>query len=66
LGSVTTSAIDARERSPDSQRSSVEVDVRPLEGECLAAAQSGVDKELEQGRVTASRSRAEQIGDLGW
>ena len=42
LGSVATSAIDARERSPDSQRSSVEVDVHPAERERFTAAQPGV------------------------
>jgi len=56
--------VDAGRGATDAQDPSVEVDVRPSERESFAAAQPGVDEQLEQRRVARETSRIEQFRDL--
>jgi hypothetical protein len=53
-----------RDSVPRPQQPLGQVDVGPLQGECLAAAQAGVHEQREQRCVPAAFGRAKQLGDL--
>ena len=65
LGSVTTSSPSIPgQGAANPQRAAGQVDVRPLQGECLAAAETGVHEEREQRCVPAALGSAPPPGAL--